>query len=106
MWPLVVARLVSVPAVCAVAWRVTAKVLPQNPFSRRLAVTTGVTEMIANALLLVALRRGEVAIASVFGSLYPVSTVVLAWLLLHERLSRSQVVGVGLAIGALALVAI
>jgi drug/metabolite transporter (DMT)-like permease len=73
--------------------------------SRRLAVFTGSTEMIANALLLAALRRDELAIAAVFGSLYPVSTVLLAWIVLHERVSRSQLVGVGLALGALALVA-
>lgn len=70
-----------------------------------LAIATGVTEMLANALLLVALRRDELAIASVFRSLYPVSTVVLAWLLLRERVSRAQLAGVALAVGALALVA-
>ena len=62
--------------------------------------------MLANALILVALRRGPLAVASVFGSLYPVSTVVLAWLLLRERVSRAQMAGVGLALGALGLVAL
>ena len=106
MWPLVIARLVSVPIVSIVAWRVTARVLPEVPLSRRLGVMTGVTEMIANSLLLVALRRDEIAIASVFGSLYPISTVVLAWIFLRERISRVQFVGVALAVGALALVAV
>lgn len=106
MWPLVVARVVSVPIVGVLAWRATGRVWPAVPFARRLAVATGVTEMIANALLLMALRRGELAVASVFGSLYPVSTVVLAWVFLRERISSIQFVGVGLAIGALALVAV
>jgi drug/metabolite transporter (DMT)-like permease len=105
MWPLVVARVVSVPLVAVVAFRMTGSVLPKVTISRRLAVFTGSTEMIANALLLAALRRDELAIAAVFGSLYPVSTVLLAWIVLHERVSRSQLVGVGLALGALALVA-
>ena len=105
MWPLVVARLISVPAVCVVAWRVTDRVFPVVPIARRLAVATGVSEMAANALLLVALRRDEIAIASVFGSLYPVSTVLLAWFFLKERVNRVQVAGVGLALAALALVA-
>ena len=105
MWPLVVARAVSVPVVCVVAWRVTRRVLPVDGTARLIAVGVGVTEMIANALLLVALRRGELAVASVIGSLYPVSTVLLAWLLLRERLVRHQVIGVALALAAIALVA-
>jgi drug/metabolite transporter (DMT)-like permease len=106
MWPLVVARVVSVPVVSVIAWRVTGRIAPAGPLAKRLAVLTGITEMLANALLLVALRRDEIAIASVFGSLYPVSTVLLAWVFLRERVSRSQFVGVGLALGALALVAL
>ena len=106
MWPLLVARIVSVPVVCLIAWRLTRRVTPATRVSRLLATYTGVTEMIANALLIVALRRGELAIASVVGSLYPVSTVLLAWLFLRERLARSQMVGVALALGAIALVAV
>lgn len=106
MWPLVVARIVSVPVVAAVAWRVTGRVVPRRALPRRLATATGVSEMIANALLLVALRRGEIAIASVFGSLYPISTALLAWTFLGERVSRTQLVGVVCAVGALALVAL
>jgi len=105
MWPLVIARGVSVPIVCVVALSATGRVIPSIPVSRRLAVLTGVTEMIANALLLVALRRGEVAVASVFGSLYPVSTVLLAWMFLKERVNAAQLAGVALALGALVLVA-
>lgn len=105
MWPLVVARLVSVPIVFAIAARAAGHVLPVTTDARRLALFTGVSEMIANAILLVALRRGEVAIASVFGSLYPVSTVLLAWGVLRERIGRIQVVGVVLALAALGLVA-
>lgn len=106
MWPLVVARIVSVPVVCVLAWRVTQRVIPARRSSVLLATYTGVTEMIANALLLVALRRGELAIASVFGSLYPVSTVLLAWVVLRERLVRSQLIGVTFALAAIALVAL
>jgi drug/metabolite transporter (DMT)-like permease len=106
MWPLVAARVVSVPIVCVIARWATGRVWPTTSFSGRIAVATGLSEMVANALLLVALRRDEIAIASVFGSLYPISTVVLAWVFLHERLSRSQFAGVALALGALALVAL
>ncbi len=106
LWPLVVARAVSIPVVGVVAWRVAGRVAPVDRTARALALLTGVVEMLANALILVALRRGPIAVASVFGSLYPVSTVVLAWLLLRERVARAQVAGVGLAVVALVLVAV
>lgn len=106
MWPLVVARAVSVPVVMVLSRRLTGRVWPLVPVARRLAVMTGVTEMMANALLLIALRRDELAIASVFGSLYPISTVLLAWVFLRERVSGAQLIGVVMAVGALALVAV
>lgn len=105
MWPLVVARAVSLPVVAVVASAVTGRLTPADRTARHLAALTGVTEMVANALIVVALRRGPVAVASVFGSLYPVSTAVLAWVLLRERIGRLQVLGVALAAVALALVA-
>ncbi|MEZ5165159.1 MAG: DMT family transporter [Acidimicrobiales bacterium] len=105
LWPLVIARAVSVPIVTMLAWRLTGHVLPEVRTARRLSILTGISEMAANALLVVALRRGPLAVASVFGSLFPVSTVVLAALLLRERVTRRQMLGVGLAVMALALVA-
>jgi len=106
LWPLVVARAVSIPIVAATAKIAVGSIVPKSNRSRRLAALTGITEMIANVLLLVALRRGPLAVASVFGSLYPVSTVVLAWAILRERLGRNQIAGVCMATMALALVAI
>jgi len=105
LWPLVVARVVSVPVVAFTARTTVGSVIPKSSRSRRLAAYTGITEMLANVLLLLALRRGPLAVASVFGSLYPVSTVMLAWLFLKERLNLRQVLGTLLAVAALALVA-
>ncbi len=106
MWPLVIARAVSIPVVGVLAVRFGGSIRPRDRSVRRIAILTGVTEMIANGLILVAVRRGPIAVASVFGGLYPVSTGLLAWMLLGERISRSQLVGVGLAIAALVLVAV
>jgi drug/metabolite transporter (DMT)-like permease len=50
--------------------------------------------------------RGLISVVSVLSSLFPVVTVALATILLHERVSRLQAVGVALAIaGAAALAA-
>ncbi|RMH82382.1 MAG: EamA family transporter [Actinomyces sp.] len=105
LWPLVVARVVSVPLV-AVTARVATGRVGLAPEARGPALGAGVIEMLANVLLLYALRWGPLAVASVFGSLYPVSTVLLARRFLHERLAPTQVAGVGVATLALALVAL
>ena len=105
MWPIVIARLVSVPATALLALRATGG-LSLPPTTLRLAAWTGAAEMVANALILAALRRGPLAVASVFGSLYPLGTALLAFALLRERLARWQLTGVALAMVALVLVAV
>lgn len=57
----------------------------------------------ANLLFGFATERGYLSIASVLSSLYPVVTVVLAWLVLSQRLQRIQVVGVVVALIGVAL---
>ncbi|SHK32427.1 EamA-like transporter family protein [Pseudonocardia thermophila] len=70
-----------------------------------LIVASGVLDTFANALFLVATRLGDLGLTSVVVSLYPVVVVVLARLVLGERLTRLQLTGTGLALGASALLA-
>lgn len=64
----------------------------------------GIADASANALFGLATSVGLVSLAAVLGSLYPVVTVGWARLLLNERLSRLQLVGVALtAVGAAAI---
>jgi drug/metabolite transporter (DMT)-like permease len=102
MWPLVTARAVSVPLIAVLA-AMRGGVLPARP-ARPLAVASGVVDMAANGLFLAAAQRGLLSIASLLSALYPVGTVVLAWIVLGERLGPVQVAGVGLAVGAVALI--
>jgi drug/metabolite transporter (DMT)-like permease len=65
----------------------------------------GLADVSANALFAVASTHGLLALVSVLGSLYPVVTVLLAHVLLGERLTRAQRAGVALALGGVAVIA-
>ena len=60
--------------------------------------------MAANALYLVATRYGALSIVVTLASLYPASTVMLARIVLGERLSGWQVTGVVCALAAVVLI--
>ncbi len=61
-------------------------------------MAVGLLDVGANLAFGAATTRGMLSIVAVFGSLYPVATILLARWLDHERLRRIQQVGVGLAL--------
>jgi drug/metabolite transporter (DMT)-like permease len=63
----------------------------------------GVLLGVGNILLVLALHGGNLAVVAVLVSLYPLATVILARLVLRERMSLLQFVGVALAIVAAVL---
>ncbi len=67
---------------------------------------SGILDLAANSLYLVALRFGSFTWVAAVSSLYPVSTVLLARVVLGERLARVQVVGMVAALVALVLVGV
>lgn len=62
----------------------------------------GIMDTAANALFAFATIEGNLAIVSVLGSLYPVTTILLARIILAERLARPQAAGVTLALAGVA----
>ncbi|MGA1838639.1 EamA family transporter [Herbiconiux sp. 11R-BC] len=60
----------------------------------------------ANALLMLALHAGNLAVVSVLSSLYPLATVILAAVVLRERVARIQVAGIALALVAAVLLSL
>ncbi len=68
-------------------------------------LAVGLADVSANALFALASGHGLLALVSVLGSLYPVVTVLLAHLLLGERLTRPQQAGVAVAMAGVALIA-
>jgi uncharacterized membrane protein len=102
--PLVTARLASVGLVVVLALATRQSLWVTRPALPLVAVS-GVGDMTANALFLLATQAdGQLAITGVLASLYPVSTVVLAQLLLRERLVGAQVAGLGTAVAAVVLI--
>jgi drug/metabolite transporter (DMT)-like permease len=59
-----------------------------------------------NILFAAAASRGLVSVVSVLGSLYPVGTVLLARAVLHERVQRTQELGILLALVGVVLVSV
>jgi drug/metabolite transporter (DMT)-like permease len=70
----------------------------------RLVLAVGLFDVAANVLFGVATTKGLVSIVSVLASLYPVVTVVLARVVLHERISSPQRAGAGAALAGAALI--
>lgn len=66
----------------------------------------GCGDLLANALFALASSRGQVSVASVLGSLYPVVTILLARAVLKERLRFVQKVGAVLSILGAAVIAL
>ena len=79
------------------SWRVPRRVVPA-------AIGVAALDITGNGLFLLAAQAGELAIAAVLSSLYPVTTVILAATLLHERITRVHVVGIAAAVVAIVLI--
>lgn len=91
LWPVVI-----------LLWRQPWRV-PAGAF--RWLIVIGLLDMAGNGFFILATQTGMLAIAAVLASLYPVTTVVLAIVVLRERLSRSHVAGIALTAIAIALIA-
>lgn len=103
VWTLVLSRSAAVPFVLAVILRTR----PAFP-SRRLGLgiaAVGCVDLLATTLLSVAQTKGDLAIVSVLGGMYPVITVLLAAAVLHERVRAPQLVGIVCALGGIGAVA-
>jgi len=68
-------------------------------------VAVGLLDTSANGLFALATTHGFLSLVAVLGSLYPVVTVVLAYLVLRERLAPHQVAGVLCTLAGVALIA-
>ncbi len=105
-WSLMIAaRLAGLGLVVIALIATASRPVPPRRSVLPLFLVAGVGDLGGNAFFLLANEHGQLSIAAVLSSLYPVMTVGLAWLFLRERLGRSHVVGVALALAGVALIA-
>lgn len=105
IWAATIGRWVST-LVMLIAVLVVARKFVAAGFPWLLVIGSGVLDASANGIFQLATQRGLLSIVAVIGSLYPAATVVLARVLLKERLNGVQIAGVVLALSAAAMLSL
>ena len=103
--PLLVGRTVSSVVVLSAAFALRSRLGAARP-SVPASAAAGALDSLANLAFLLAVRDGDLAVVAVITALYPAGTVLLARLLLAERIGRTQLAGLGLAAVAVSLLAL
>jgi drug/metabolite transporter (DMT)-like permease len=103
-WPLAVIKVSTLLPILAVVilgrrpWRVPRSIFPP-------LLATALLDLAGNGLYILATQAGRLDVAATLSSLYPVTTVVLAVIVLRERVTRSHLFGIIMAAIAIALIA-
>jgi drug/metabolite transporter (DMT)-like permease len=104
-WPVVGARLCTVAVLVPFMSWTRRPMLTGGALTLALIAATGLLDTAANVTFLYASNRGLLTLVAVVSSLYPVATVILARLVLAERMTRQQLVGFLVALTATVLIA-
>lgn len=103
--PLALDQLVGAVAVAAVATGFGATWVPRSA-AASIGLVSGALGAVATVLFLAATHTGYLTLSAVTTSLYPAFTVLLAAVLLRERVHRDQALGLGLCALAVGLIAV
>ena len=104
LWPIVISQLTAMVTVTCFA--VVTRDLGLPPAgTRRLSLLTGVVGAAGTAMFFLATHHGLLAITAVITSLYPAGTILLARVLLGERLTPLRIAGLCFAAASVALIA-
>lgn len=105
LWPVLVGQLIALLVVVGIG--AVTRQLRLPPVGARLqSASTGATGMAGTVFFFLASHRGLLAITAVITALYPGGTILLARLLLGERLTRIRLAGLSLAAASVALIAV
>jgi drug/metabolite transporter (DMT)-like permease len=103
LWALLIQRIASTTILAGAVLAMRPK-LGMSGADLRAILAVGFLDVSANALFAAGTTLGLVSVVSVLGSLYPVTTTLLARFLLHERLRAVQRGGAALALAGVALI--
>ncbi len=102
LWTMVASRLAGTLLVfVVVVMRHEPLGVPRNAW--RVVLFNATLDVGGNFFYILASRAGRLDIAAVLSSLYPGSTVLLAWIVLKERISFKQWIGIAAALTAIIL---
>jgi uncharacterized membrane protein len=104
IWALLPARVAGSIAVLAVVL-VSGRELVPHRKAIAPSVSAGILVTLGNGLFVLASTKGSLAVVSVLAAMFPAATVILARMVLHERLTYQRRLGLALALVAVGLVA-
>jgi len=104
LWPIVAARGSGLVVLVAImgAKRLTPSM---SGGTWPLVIAIAVLVTAGNTMFLTATRVGSTSVAAVLNSLFPAATVFWAWIVFREKLLKVQLLGLGIALVAVALIA-
>jgi drug/metabolite transporter (DMT)-like permease len=101
-WPIVSGRMAGTLIVLLYAGAIRGTLWPKREVWP-ISIFSGVIDVTGSVFYVLAAQAGRLDVAAVLAALYPASTVILARLFLKEKITPPQVIGVLLALGAIAL---
>lgn len=104
LWPLVATRIASITSLLTFSLATRQPWIPTRESWLPIFLSS-LLDSAGNALYAMSARMGRMDVAAVLGSLYPGSTVLLAWFILKERVSPVQMAGIVIALAAITLIA-
>jgi drug/metabolite transporter (DMT)-like permease len=104
-WPVLTGRAAAVTVLVVVLLATRTGIVLASR-ERRTAALAGALDVVATVFLLVAVREGLSSLVAPIAALGPAFTVAWAWGFLHEPVARMQLVGLGLALIGLPLIAL
>lgn len=102
-WPLVAGRVAACALMAAFALATRRPIIPPH-LPLGLLFLAGTLDVGGNLFFLLATQRGRLDVVAVLASLYPAATAILAWLIAREHMTRLQVIGVLVALLAIAAI--
>lgn len=104
-WPLAVARFSSTLFMLAIVLTRRQEILPKRTVLP-LVLLAGTLDVAGNAFFVLATHAGRLDVSAILSSLYPAVTVLLASIVLKERVTRWQAIGIVVALVAIPLISV